>query len=76
MPSWFKRFARSTSAPMVDKQTTFPGCAASSAARSTAQSARASGKPGVGSNKDGSMTKAPSVPANAALSASGSLKSA
>src|SRR5579862_6531274 len=55
-------------APIVDKYTTLPGSALSSADFSEAAVARASGKPGSGSKFGGTSTKTPSAPLNAEAS--------
>src|SRR5579863_9990016 len=70
------RFDRVACAPMVDKYTTLPGRAASSADRNAAATDRASRKSGDGSKFAGTSTKTPAAPLNAAVSASASLMSA
>src|SRR3984893_9446471 len=55
-------------APIVDKYTTRPGSALSSADFREVAVARASGKPGAGSKFGGTSTKTPSAPLNAEAS--------
>jgi len=60
-------------APIVDRYTTLPGRAASSAELNVAAVVRASRKSGDGSKLGGTSTNTPSDPLNAAVSAAASL---
>src|SRR5579862_1398392 len=60
-----RRLGSRACAPIVDKYTTLPGSALSSADFREAAVALASGKPGAGSKVGGTSTKTPSAPLNA-----------
>src|SRR5260370_42652276 len=68
-----RKFDRVACAPMVDKYTTLLGRATSIADRNAAATARASRKSADGSKFDGTSTKTPADPLNAAVSAAASL---
>ena len=58
---WVSKFGWVACAPTVERQTTFLGRAASSAVLTAVMTARASGKPGAGSNSEGGSMKTPSA---------------
>src|ERR1700716_1010441 len=62
---WVSRFSCGASAPMADKQTTWPGRASAKAAVTAAMTRLASGKPGSGSNSEGGRMKTPAAPLKA-----------
>src|SRR5246127_3997571 len=75
-PSTFSQVGFRTTAPTGDNATTVAGFARASTALSGLMNPMDSGKPGAGSNTGGTIAKTPAVPANAAVSASVSDRSA
>src|SRR6266516_6808270 len=68
-PSWWSRFGCVACAPIVERQTTLGGFAASIAVVTAAIMALASGKPGVGSKIGGISTNTTFTRVKAAVSA-------